>query len=235
MVTSCPGLREWHVGALGSLGRGSTGKEKGWFTTGSLTDACGGVLTGLSGVLTSPGYPDHYPNDAECHWVIRAAGPATVKLVFADFQVEGSAECAYDYVAVLGAPGPARGHRFCGGARPPALVSRGFELQVVFKSDFNIGGRGFKAYFFSGRRAWGSPDPCACRAPRPRVRVGRESIRPCLRALCFLPSRRLEGPRTAFPAQPTPRREHATSSVEARINPRLSTALTHLCWVCCAC
>ncbi|XP_036301063.2 CUB domain-containing protein 2 [Pipistrellus kuhlii] len=120
------------------------------FSAGYQKDACGGVLTGLSGVLTSPGYPDHYPNDAECRWVIRAAGPATVKLVFADFQVEGSAECAYDYVAVLGAPGPARGHRFCGGARPPALVSRGFELQVVFKSDFNIGGRGFKAYFFSG-------------------------------------------------------------------------------------
>ncbi|KAK1340038.1 hypothetical protein QTO34_018602 [Cnephaeus nilssonii] len=113
-------------------------------------DACGGVLTGLSGVLTSPEYPNNYPNNVECRWVIRAAGPATVKLVFVDFQVEGSAECTYDYVAVLGAPGPARGHHYCGGSRPPTLVSRGYELQVVFKSDFNIGGRGFKAYYFSG-------------------------------------------------------------------------------------
>lgn len=84
--------------------------------------------------------------------MIRAAGPATVKLVFEDFQVEGNEECTYDYVAVLGVPGPARGHHYCGSSRPPTLVSLGHELQVIFKSDFNIGGRGFKAYYFSGRR-----------------------------------------------------------------------------------
>ncbi|XP_043303494.1 CUB domain-containing protein 2 [Cervus canadensis] len=120
------------------------------FSAGYQKDVCGGVLTGLSGVLVSPEYPNNYPNNVECHWVIRASGPATVKLVFADFQVEGSEQCMYDYVAVLGGPGPARGHHYCGSARPPTLVSLGHELQVVFKSDFNIGGRGFKAYYFSG-------------------------------------------------------------------------------------
>ncbi|MXQ91207.1 hypothetical protein E5288_WYG006837 [Bos mutus] len=113
-------------------------------------DVCGGVLTGLSGVLASPEYPNNYPNNVECRWVIRAAGPATIKLVFVDFQVEGSEQCTYDYVAVLGGPGPSREHHYCGSARPPTLVSLGHELQVVFKSDFNIGGRGFKAYYFSG-------------------------------------------------------------------------------------
>ncbi|XP_027962745.1 CUB domain-containing protein 2 [Eumetopias jubatus] len=120
------------------------------FSAGYQKDVCGGVLVGLSGVLTSPEYPDNYPNNVECHWVIHASGPATVKLVFVDFQVEGSEECTYDYVAVLGGPGPARGHHYCGSTRPPTLVSLGHELQVVFKSDFNIGGRGFKAYYFSG-------------------------------------------------------------------------------------
>ncbi|XP_049473083.1 CUB domain-containing protein 2 [Panthera uncia] len=120
------------------------------FSAGYQKDVCGGVLTGLSGVLTSPEYPDSYPNNVECRWVIRAAGPATVKLVFADFQMEGNEECTYDYVVVLGGPGPAHGHHYCGSTRPPTLVSLGHELQVVFKSDFNIGGRGFKAYYFSG-------------------------------------------------------------------------------------
>lgn len=119
---------------------------------GFLADVCGGVLTGLSGVLASPEYPNNYPNNVECHWVIRAAGPTTVKLVFVDFQVEGNEECTYDYVAVLGGPGLASGRHYCGSTRPPTLVSLGHELQVVFKSDFNIGGRGFKAYYFSGRR-----------------------------------------------------------------------------------
>ncbi|XP_041508947.1 CUB domain-containing protein 2 isoform X2 [Microtus oregoni] len=120
------------------------------FSAGYQKDVCGGVLTGLSGVLSSPEYPNNYPNNMECHWLIRASGPAAVKLVFMDFQVEGSDGCTYDYVAVLGAPGPARGHHYCGRTRPPTLVSLGHELQVVFKSDFNIGGRGFKAHYFSG-------------------------------------------------------------------------------------
>lgn len=133
---------------------------------GSLADVCGGVLTGLSGVLTSPEHPNNYPNNVECRWVIRASGPATVKLVFVDFQVEGSEQCTYDYVAVLGGPGPAHGHHYCGSSRPPTLVSLGHELQVVFKSDFNIGGRGFKAYYFSGRRAGATRRvPCVCWAP----------------------------------------------------------------------
>lgn len=210
----CPGLWEWHVGGVGSPWEGIHGEGERLVQPGSLTDACGGVLTGLSGVLTSPEYPNNYPNNVECRWVIRAAGPATVKLVFVDFQVEGSAECTYDYVAVLGAPGPARGHHYCGGSRPPTLVSRGYELQVVFKSDFNIGGRGFKAYYFSGRRPGGTAQtPVRAGPPPPRMRVGGEGTRPCLWALCFLPSRCLECSRTPFPAWPTPRHEHVTSSV----------------------
>lgn len=141
--------------------RGSHGEGESSVQAGSLADVCGGVLTGLSGVLTSPEYPNNYPNNVECRWVIRAAGPATVKLVFADFQVEGSEQCTYDYVAVLEGPGPAHGHHYCGSARPSTLVSLGHELQVVFKSDFNIGGRGFKAYYFSGRAAGAAPRmPC---------------------------------------------------------------------------
>ncbi|XP_036767041.2 CUB domain-containing protein 2 [Manis pentadactyla] len=120
------------------------------FSAGYQKDVCGGILTGLSGVLTSPEYPNNYPNNMECRWVVRTTGPTTVKLVFVDFQVEGNEECTFDYVAVLGGPGPAHGHHYCGSTRPPTLVSLGHELQVVFKSDFNIGGRGFKAYYYSG-------------------------------------------------------------------------------------
>lgn len=158
-------MGEARWGISGSQGRGLGGhrEEESSAQEGFFADVCGGVLTGLSGVLTSPEYPDNYPNNVECHWVIRASGPATVKLVFMDFQVEGNEECTYDYVAVLGGPGPAHGHHYCGSTRPPTLVSLGHELQVIFKSDFNIGGRGFKAYYFSGRRGWGCTSSlCAC-------------------------------------------------------------------------
>lgn len=50
--------------------------------------------------------------------------------------------------------GPTVTHRhlgnYCGNNRPPNTVTTSNQLLVVFKSDFNIGGRGFKAYYYSG-------------------------------------------------------------------------------------
>ncbi|NXA31451.1 CDCP2 protein, partial [Eudromia elegans] len=114
-------------------------------------DVCGGELTALSGEITSPDYPEHYPNNAECRWSIRAAVGTSVRLVFTDFQVENDEQCSFDYVALFdGATvAAARLGHYCGSSSPPRTVSSGHELLVVFKSDFNIGGRGFKAYFYS--------------------------------------------------------------------------------------
>ncbi|XP_010210917.1 PREDICTED: CUB domain-containing protein 2 [Tinamus guttatus] len=64
-------------------------------------DVCGGELTALSGEITSPDYPENYPNNAECRWSIRAAVGTSVRLVFADFQVENDEECSFDYVALF--------------------------------------------------------------------------------------------------------------------------------------
>ncbi|XP_030061493.1 CUB domain-containing protein 2 [Microcaecilia unicolor] len=115
-------------------------------------DVCGGVLTGLSGVIMSPDYPENYPNNAECHWTIRVASPSIVKLVFTDFQMENNEECSFDYVAIFDGSSMSDKHtsRYCGSSKPPDVVSATSELLFVFKSDFNIGGRGFKAYFYSG-------------------------------------------------------------------------------------
>ncbi|NXL62584.1 CDCP2 protein, partial [Chordeiles acutipennis] len=117
-----------------------------------LTDACGGQLTGLSGEITSPRYPESYPNDVECRWSIGGAGAGSpLTLVFADFQVEGGQGCGFDYVALFDGPTTAspRLGCYCGSARPPRTVSSAPHLFVLFKSDFNIGGRGFKAHFYS--------------------------------------------------------------------------------------
>uniref|UniRef100_A0A8C0HE01 CUB domain containing protein 2 n=1 Tax=Chelonoidis abingdonii TaxID=106734 RepID=A0A8C0HE01_CHEAB len=123
---------------------------------------CGGVLTGLSGVITSPHYPENYPNNAECRWIIRAVPSSIIKLIFADFQMENNEGCNFDYVAVYDGPtmGDMDFSHYCGNMKPPDIVSSTHELLVVFKSDFNIGGRGFKAYFFSGTEATVSLHGC---------------------------------------------------------------------------
>ncbi|XP_068098520.1 CUB domain-containing protein 2 [Hyperolius riggenbachi] len=139
----------WHVLSIifhSDKHVGSTG-----FIATYRKDICGGVLTGLSGVITSPDYPDNYPNNAECRWLIRAAPHSKIRLVFMDFQLE-SQECNFDYVAVVDGSDleDKQVLHYCGSSKPPDITSSSSELHVVFKSDFNIGARGFKAYFSSG-------------------------------------------------------------------------------------
>ncbi|XP_074859501.1 CUB domain-containing protein 2 [Carettochelys insculpta] len=122
------------------------------FSAAYRKDVCGGLLVGLSGVITSPDYPENYPNNAECRWIIRAVPNSVIKLAFVDFQMENNEGCNFDYVAIYDGPtmGDAHLSHYCGTVKPPDIVSSTHELLVVFKSDFNIGGRGFKANFFSG-------------------------------------------------------------------------------------
>uniref|UniRef100_A0A8C1P2M5 CUB domain containing protein 2 n=1 Tax=Cyprinus carpio TaxID=7962 RepID=A0A8C1P2M5_CYPCA len=79
----------------------------------------GGVLTGLSGVISSPGYALEYNNNASCSWTVHVPNQSVVSLVFLDFQLENN-------------------------EGPPNTITTSNHLLVVFKSDFNIGVRGFK-------------------------------------------------------------------------------------------
>ncbi|MBN3302309.1 CDCP2 protein, partial [Amia calva] len=122
------------------------------FSVGYKKDVCGGVLMGLSGIIASPDYPDNYPNSAECSWTVRVSNRTVVSLVFLDFQLENNEECNFDYVALFDGPTVSHKHlgNYCGSDGPPNTISSSNQLLVVFKSDFNIGGRGFKAHYYSG-------------------------------------------------------------------------------------
>lgn len=117
---------------------------------------CGGVLTGLSGVISSPGYPQEYSNNADCSWTIHVSNTSVVTLVFLDFQLENNEGCNFDFVTLFDGPTVSHHHlgRYCGADKPPNIVTTSSQLLVVFKSDFNIGGRGFKAYYYSGEKTW---------------------------------------------------------------------------------
>ncbi|XP_055498218.1 CUB domain-containing protein 2 [Leucoraja erinacea] len=140
----------WHVMSI--IFRSDKHVTSRGFSASYSKDVCGGVLTGLSGMLSSPEYPDNYPNNAECRWFIRVSNQSVINLIFYDFHLESNEDCSFDYVAMFdGSSLNARhwGH-YCGGTRPPDIISSANELLVVFKSDFNIGARGFKAFYFSG-------------------------------------------------------------------------------------
>ncbi|XP_022245858.1 neuropilin and tolloid-like protein 2 [Limulus polyphemus] len=56
---------------------------------------CGGIETGFGGVIISPGYPDSFPEDVKCIWLIRVAHGMHIYIRVLELQLYGSiANCA---------------------------------------------------------------------------------------------------------------------------------------------
>lgn len=61
---------------------------------------CGGTWTESSGIIQSPNFPSPYPASKQCVYVIALGLGKAVRLDFLNFDIEGSADCRYDYVEV---------------------------------------------------------------------------------------------------------------------------------------
>ncbi|XP_063876143.1 uncharacterized protein LOC135109059 isoform X1 [Scylla paramamosain] len=125
---------------------------------------CGGVVDTQqhhTGVLTSPGYPDHYPENATCTWILQAPLHEKIRLEFHDFDVTGSAGCHGDYVSISsraprtssGGSGEEAEERYCGALGPGVVTSAGDTLVVTFASNAKGSCRGFNASY-SVREEW---------------------------------------------------------------------------------
>ena len=54
---------------------------------------CGGELTENSGTVTTPGWPDLYPNNANCLWEKKCPKGEIVEIKFSSFSVEFEKNC----------------------------------------------------------------------------------------------------------------------------------------------
>ena len=61
---------------------------------------CGGTFTESSGELLSPYYPNAYPADRTCVYIIKQPLGKTIALTFLDFDIESTSDCFFDYVKV---------------------------------------------------------------------------------------------------------------------------------------
>ncbi|XP_028296335.1 adhesion G-protein coupled receptor G6 isoform X9 [Gouania willdenowi] len=121
-----------------------------WVTThkhvlGCSSTNCDVVRTDAQGEITSPCYPQNYPNSQTCRWSLQAPAGFIVQLSFLDFDLEEAPGCIYDRVVVNTGSADVK---FCGlTANGLMLNSTGNVMELSFISDFSVQKRGFSVSF----------------------------------------------------------------------------------------
>ena len=110
---------------------------------------CGQNLTVNSGMISSPHYPSYYPNHVHCEWSVTVSLGHFIRLRFLFFDLEDHPSCQNDHVTVYDVSSKSMIGRYCGKRYPVFVESTGHELRVLFSSNAQIRGAGFKAHYTS--------------------------------------------------------------------------------------
>ncbi|XP_019712499.1 neuropilin and tolloid-like protein 2 [Hippocampus comes] len=98
------------------------------------------------GSFSSPNYPNTYPPNKECLYVLEAFPRQRIELQFnKSFYIEASFECRFDHIEVRDGPfsfSPLI-DRFCGATCPGLVLSSGRFMWIRFYSDEELEGIGF--------------------------------------------------------------------------------------------
>ncbi|XP_077580570.1 neuropilin-1a-like [Stigmatopora nigra] len=116
---------------------------------------CSRNFTAPSGVIRTPGYPDKYPNNLECTFMIFAPKMSEILVEFDSFDMEPDttpppgALCRYDFLEIWDgypAVGPHIG-RYCGQNTPGRVLSYTGILSMTITTDTAITKDGFSANY----------------------------------------------------------------------------------------
>ncbi|XP_061629830.1 neuropilin and tolloid-like protein 2 [Phyllopteryx taeniolatus] len=102
------------------------------------------------GSFSSPNYPNIYPPNKECLYVLEALPRQRIELLFDEsFYIEASFECRFDHIEVRDGPfsfSPLI-NRFCGATCPGLVLSSGRFMWIRFYSDEELEGIGFQVRY----------------------------------------------------------------------------------------
>lgn len=104
---------------------------------------CDETIDAAAGTITSPDYPNSYPNSLNRTWCIDAGEGRRLSFAFDDFETEGG----YDFVRL--ADGTGRQLSKTSGNVAPAAVTVDRRLYVTFTTDYTVGRKGWKASWTS--------------------------------------------------------------------------------------
>ncbi|XP_048450185.1 neuropilin and tolloid-like protein 2, partial [Rhincodon typus] len=102
------------------------------------------------GYFASPNYPNAYPPNRECIYILEAAQRQRIELTFDEpYSIEPSWDCRFDHLEVRDGPfGFSRViNRYCGQKSPSLIKSSGRFLWIKFTSDEELEGFGFRAKY----------------------------------------------------------------------------------------
>uniref|UniRef100_A0A4W4GRW9 Neuropilin n=1 Tax=Electrophorus electricus TaxID=8005 RepID=A0A4W4GRW9_ELEEL len=119
------------------------------------SEHCFRNFTALTGVIESPDFPDKYPHNLDCSYIIFTPPQTEVTLIFKTFDLENDpllmaeSDCKYDWLEVWdGLPqvAPLIG-RYCGTKVPPEITSTTGLLALSFHTDMAVAKDGFSARY----------------------------------------------------------------------------------------
>ncbi|XP_072323246.1 neuropilin and tolloid-like protein 1 isoform X8 [Scyliorhinus torazame] len=120
-------------------------------STSSKSVQCGSWIKNPNGgFFTSPNYPNKYPPDRECIYIIEAAPRQSIELYFDEkYSIEPSWECKFDHIEVRDGPFGFSTEigRYCGQNIPPFITSSGRYLWIKFVADGELESVGFLARY----------------------------------------------------------------------------------------
>ena len=106
--------------------------------------------TGPTGNITSPNYPDNYPDASLCELRFEAPPAHNVLLTIEDFIIEDSFTCDFDSFSVYDSNKADEDKLigvYCGETIPDSFTSSGQDLLVIFQTDGSVNERGFQAQY----------------------------------------------------------------------------------------
>lgn len=120
------------------------------FTVNSIISGCGGYISHPMYPTHHPGFPDRYPNNAECIWYIQEDSSHSINITFTDrFDIQISDNCKKDYIIIeeMYAGTWITLARLCGVHSPKSIKTRSNIARITFRSDSSINADGFTFHY----------------------------------------------------------------------------------------
>ena len=87
-------------------------------------------------MVTSPNYPDYYPDNLEKTDTIQVEQGLVITLEFTAFRIQKKyKDCRFDHLTITDSDGTTLMEKRCGSSLPPAIRSRSNTINLVFTTD----------------------------------------------------------------------------------------------------